>query len=459
MHNGEISYWMRTSKLSTTPQSGQLPCGRYDLAIIGGGFSGLWLAYYAQKARPTARIGIFERNEIGYGASGRNGGWVSCNVPGNRSIWERQHGIDAVRLMQRHMASTRSELVAVCSENNIDCDLYKGGRLEIAENPAQVKRLLDAYKDDIRYGLSVDEVIRLDAANVRKDYLNIQTVQSGLYYKNDLRVQPAKLARGLKNVLVTHNVHIYEGTTVSSYKTGSLSINGEQINADTIVCCTEGYSGKSFHNKLVIPIYSSIIASRPLGAEFWQQYGWRQQFLLGNAAHLFIYAQRTADDRIVIGGRGAPYGFGGAEPGDGELDGGTISTLKGNLQRFFPGEIIDVDHAWRGCMGVTRDWCTHVGFDRQTRLGEVFGFAGHGVAATNLAARTIVDRIYGTDSDLLRLPWNDHVSPPWEPEPIRWLGVHGMYRAFGFSDWYEDRTQREKTFFVAAIGKRFAKIY
>jgi glycine/D-amino acid oxidase-like deaminating enzyme len=208
----------------------------------------------------------------------------------------------------------------------------------------------------------------------------------------------------------------------------------------------------------LIPVNSSMIVTQPLSDKAWEKIGWAGMECLGDAAHTFIYAQRTSDGRIAIGGRGSPYRFASGTGGEGKTSASTVHLLHQRLSTYFPEVNFGIEHAWSGILGVTRDWCASVTFDRTTGTGSAVGYAGHGVSASNLAGRTLVDRILDRDSELLRLPWVTHKTRNWEPEPIRWLGVHGMYRLFGIADRWEESRHSTQTSLLAKFGSRLADL-
>jgi glycine/D-amino acid oxidase-like deaminating enzyme len=178
-----------------------------------------------------------------------------------------------------------------------------------------------------------------------------------------------------------------------------------------------------------------MVVTAPLPPSVWDAIGWAGREVLGDAAHAYIYAQRTADDRIAIGGRGVPYRFGSRHDVDGATPGGTVSALVAALERLFPAvRGVAVDHAWSGVLGVPRDWSATVGLDRATGLAWAGGYVGTGVAATNLAGRTLADLVLDRATGLTTLPWVDHRVRRWEPEPLRWLGVRALYTAYRAAD-------------------------
>ena len=165
---------------------------------------------------------------------------------------------------------------------------------------------------------------------------------------------------------------------------------------------------------------SSMIVTGPLSDQAWKSIGWDGFETISDEAHAYIYAQRTADGRIALGGRGVPYRFGSALDHDGAIPPATIAQLGRILRRMFPAATqAGIEHAWCGVLGVPRDWCATVTMDPRTGLGWAGGYSGHGVAAANLAGRTLADLVRGVASPLTALPWVGHRSPAWEPEPAR----------------------------------------
>jgi glycine/D-amino acid oxidase-like deaminating enzyme len=180
---------------------------------------------------------------------------------------------------------------------------------------------------------------------------------------------------------------------------------------------------------------SSMIVTEPLGADRWAEIGWEGRQTLADGAHAYLYAQRTADGRIAIGGRGVPYRFGSRTDRRGRLSRRTAAELAAGLHRLLPPtEGVDIAHAWCGVLGVARDWCPSVGVDEASGMAWAGGYVGDGVTAAYLAGLTLADLIVGSDTARTRLPWVGHVSRSWEPEPLRWAGVRGIYALYRAAD-------------------------
>ncbi|UOO93624.1 NAD(P)/FAD-dependent oxidoreductase [Vitreoscilla stercoraria] len=454
LEQDNISFWVKSAVSNGHYQDAQIPPplhgqSQFDVAIIGGGFTGLWLAYYLKKAQPEWSIAIFEANQIAYGASGRNGGWLSSHIPGLSSVFQKSgSSLDDVRLFQKEITRTVDEVKHICQLEDIDCDLYEGGMLTMSTNRAQSYRLRETYKHDLDLGFDTDDMVLLTGLQV-KEKINVAHADSGLWYRKGARIQPAKLAFGLKNVLSQLGVFMYENTPVSGFSPKHVQVAGFHIQADHVMCCTEGYTEALVRSGKVVPMNSSVIATEILPDSFWQQANWHGRELFSDASHLFFYAQRTEDNRIVIGGRGKPYQYNSQTVGHGELDRPTLDFLYGRLTQLFPYFPMKIEHSWRGSFGLTRDWCPSVSYDSNTQIGSVYGFGGSGVAGTNLAARTLCSRILKQDTALNRLPWNNFINPKWEPEPLRWTGIHTMYKLLKIADAKEHTQKPDKTTWLA----------
>jgi glycine/D-amino acid oxidase-like deaminating enzyme len=186
-----------------------------------------------------------------------------------------------------------------------------------------------------------------------------------------------------------------------------------------------------------------MIVTEPLPNYMWEELGWQGCETILDGQHRYCYLQRTADGRIAIGGRGNPYRYGSASDREGEVPRQTVDSLRARLLRLFP-ELGDVAvaAAWHGVLGVPRDWSPAVGLDRTTGIGWAGGYVGEGVAAANLAGRTLRDLVLERDSELTRLPWVGPFARSWEPEPLRFLGIHAVNALLLAADRREDRSGR-----------------
>jgi glycine/D-amino acid oxidase-like deaminating enzyme len=410
-----------------------------DVCIVGAGYTGLWTAYELLRADPSLAVVVLEREVAGFGASGRNGGWVLGEV----STGTRQRaaaGEAAVAALEAAAQDAVDEVGAACTREGIDCDFVKGGSLTVAQTAPQLERLRAAPRGEL---LDLADA----AARVR-----VAGLRGARYTPHCARVQPAKLARGLAQAVERHGVTIHEGTPALDIAPRAVRTPYGTVRARWVVRATEGYTAAlPGLGRALLPLSSSMIVTEPLDAEAWAQIGWEGRETLDDAAHAYVYAQRTADGRIAIGGRGRPYRFGSSTDRAGEIPDATVRQLRARLTRLFPmlGDV-RLDGAWTGVFGVARDWAAAVHCDRDSGLCWAGGYAGEGVAAANLAARTLRDLILERDTELVRLPWVGHGARGWEPEPLRWLAVQTVYGAFRAADAIEDRTGRPSRLATAA---------
>ncbi|MFF4378034.1 NAD(P)/FAD-dependent oxidoreductase [Kitasatospora sp. NPDC001547] len=435
--NGGVSFWYAADGV---PGAGPgLPGDRdVDVCVVGGGYTGLWTAYYLKKADPGLRIAVLEQRFCGYGASGRNGGWLYNGFAG-RGAFARTYGLRRAAAMQRLMDEAVGEVVDVAEAERIEADVVRGGVLEVARSRPQLERLRAHVEGERAYG---EGRVELLGAKEAGDRINVAGTLGGCWTRYGARIQPAKLVRGLARTVRESGIEVYEGTAVTAILPGSgyrkpraVTPHGT-VTADQVLRATEGFTaGLRGERRTWLPMNSAMVATEPLPAGFWAEAGWEGREVLGDFAHAYMYAQRTADDRIALGGRGVPYRFGSRTDSDGGTQVETVRRLRRILDRFFPAAAqARIDHAWAGVLGVPRDWCATVELDRVSGLGWAGGYVGSGVTTSNLAGRTLRDLVLGRDTELTRLPWVGHTVRRWEPEPLRWLGVHAMYAAYHAAD-------------------------
>lgn len=414
-----------------------------EVAIVGAGYTGLWTAYYLLKADPTLRIAVIEREIAGFGASGRNGGWCSALFAASHKKIARRYGRDAAHALQKEMFATVDEVGRAAAAEGIDCDFHKGGTLTLVTAPTQLDRVRKEIDEERGWGFTERDRRWLDADETAAR-IRVAGCLGAAFTPHCARVHPAKLVRGLAAVVENLGATIYEDSAVTAIAPRLVTTATGRVKAPLVVRATEGYTAQlPGHRRHLVPLYSLMIATEPLGREVWNEIGWDDYETLQDGRHLLIYAQRTADDRIAIGGRGAPYHLGSDIADRHERVDAVHDALERTLHELFPATRgARITHRWGGPLGVPRDWFSSVGLDRSTGLAWAGGYVGDGVATSNLAGRTLRDLILGHDTDLTHLPWVGHRSPRWEPEPVRWLGINAMLKVVGSADRKEARTGR-----------------
>lgn len=426
-----------------------------DVCIVGGGMTGLWTAYELRRAEPGLEVVVLEARNVGFGASGRNGGWVLGRLSGTPEAWRSRGGQQAPRAMAAAIQATVSEIGAVVERERIECDFKHGGSLIVAQSETQLARLRETQADErVAFGDDLAAVL-LDETELRSR-VAIGGGRGALYTPHCARVQPAKLVGGLADAAERAGATIYESTRAIELVPGEVRTPGGRVRARFVLRATEGYTADlEGQHRTLLPLNSSMIVTEPLSDAVWSALGWESAETILDGSYLYTYSQRTADGRIAIGGRGVPYRFGSRTDREGPVPAKTVEELRERLVALFPDlEGVTIARAWAGVLGVSRDWCPAVGLEGATGLGYAGCYAGEGVAATNLAGRTLRDLVLGRDTELARLPWVNHPARQWEPEPLRLIGARGIYALYGLADRHERRSGRSSP--IAKLADRVA---
>lgn len=413
-----------------------------DVAIVGAGYTGLWTAYYLLRENPALRVIILEREHVGFGASGRNGGWASAIIPISLPHLARLFSRDAALRLQAEMNATVDEVGRVLAAEGIAADYAKQGFVSLARTPAQLARVAPAVRAAEEFGLA-GQWRALDAEEAGR-MVGATSVLGGLHTPHCATIHPGKLVRGLARVVEGLGATIHERSPAVGIAPRRVTTPAGRVSAATIVRATEAFTCEQpGQRRAVIPLYSLVLATEPLPEADRATLRLDHRRAFNDMRHLRVYAQMTAEGRLVFGGRGAPYRFGSRISSRSELADAVHRAIRATLGDFFPAlRRARITHRWGGALGVSRDWCPSVRFDGATGLASARGYAGDGVATSNLAGRLLRDLILGRDTELTRLPIAHHASPRWEPEPLRWLGVNSALAAARIGDAEERLTGR-----------------
>jgi glycine/D-amino acid oxidase-like deaminating enzyme len=410
-----------------------------DVAIIGAGYTGLWTAYYLKRQAPGLNIAIVEAQTAGFGASGRNGGWLMGNILGEDRLLaglspeQRRASFDLLH-------SIPDEVELVIEREGIACDYRKGGVLYCAARYPEQEASLRRYLDDLyRQGLTESDYRWLSPEQLAQQ-IRVAKPYGGIYAPHVATIHPAKLVRGLASTVENMGVKIYENSPVTQWQSGSLRTAKASVRCRWIVPAVEGYATTlPPMGRYQLPVQSLIVATEPLSAATWDEIGLNRGQAFSESSRQVTYGQRTADNRLVFGARGG-YQFAGKLRHDFDL-----TTNEVELRRYLFGELfpqlknVRITHAWGGNLGMSRRFKPHMLCDHASGIALSGGYGGEGVGASNLGGRTLADLILERDTELVHQPW---VMPQggldslkaWEPEPCRWLGYNAIIRSFVHED-------------------------
>ena len=442
------SFWLETAGEDLVPRPALDGAERADVAVLGAGFTGLWTAYYLLKNNPSLRVVVLEGEVAGFGASGRNGGWCGSGFPVTPRELTRRFGREAARAMIVEMQSSVAEVGRVVEAEGIDAQYFRGGMLRVARGPSQLPAVRSAHEAYRALGLGDDYRV-LDAEECGRR-VRVTNTRGALYSPHCATVHPGRLVRGLARAVERLGGMIFEHSPVVGYETGGsprLATARGEVRAGTIVLAGEAYLSRlrELHRQ-VLPVYSLIVLTEPLAQAQWEEIGWEGREAVASNRYTVDYLSRTTDGRILFGGRGAPYHYGSRMKDPYDRHAPTHEMLRRTAKRWFPA-LADArfTHAWGGPLAVPRDWMPTMSYDPKIGVATARGYTGQGVATANLSGRTLADLILGRDTAITHLPTANHRSRPWEPEPLRWLGVRYVQRGLKRVDERAERTGEPPT--------------
>ncbi len=434
-----LSLWMDQLDESLTARPTLTADLHADVVIIGAGYTGLWTAYYLKRQAPQLRIVVLESEIAGFGASGRNGGWLMGNLLGQDNLLAEQSSA-ARKQAYDLLHGIPDEVASVLQREQIDCDYRKGGVLYCAARyPEQLSSLQSQLAEYRALGLDESDYRWLTPVDLAKQ-LQLRNAYGAIHTPHCATIQPAKLVRGLARCVTAMGVELYEQSRVTDWQSGLVRTATGSVRADWIVPAVEGYAASlpplGNHQ---LPVQSLMVATEPLSKEIWADIGLEHGQAFSENSRQVTYGQRTADDRLVFGARGG-YRFGGKLRDDFNL-----SEDERDLRRYLFSELfpqlknVRITHAWGGNLGMARRFRPHMLVDRANGIALAGGYGGEGVGASNLGGRTLADLILGQQSELTAQPWvlgEQPISrlPSWEPEPLRWLGYNAIIQSFVHED-------------------------
>jgi glycine/D-amino acid oxidase-like deaminating enzyme len=447
------SYWLAlTAYTPGPPLAGEVSV---DVVICGGGFTGLWTAIFLKRAEPALRIVVIERDSVGHGASGRNGGFATSLVQRSLAELARALGDEDARALHRAAVAAVWSLRDFVEAEGIDCDLMPNGALVVSSGPEQNERIAAEVRTAERLG--VGGLTYLDRATVQAE-IHSETFRCGLADEACVLVDPAKLVRGLRDVAVRLGVAVYEGTPVAALRQapGGVAVDtpGGRVRAERALLAANAYStGFAELRRYVLPFYSYIVLTRRLTDAEWARVGWERRQGVEDRRTFLHYPRPTIDGRILWGGRDAAYHPDGPRP-DYDRDARIFARLEETFRWTFP-QLRDVsfEHRWGGPIAVMARFIPASGWLEGHRVAYGFGYNGHGVAVSHLNGQVLRDLLLDRRTDLTELAIVRRKPIAFPPAPVRDPLVRAAVRALQRCD-DEGRPAREP-FLLRALNRLF----
>jgi glycine/D-amino acid oxidase-like deaminating enzyme len=439
------SLWWSSLDQPVTPRA---PLGRHldvDVAIVGGGFTGLWTARELLRRDPTLHVAVLEKEVCGFGASGRNGGWASGLFHVSDASVIARYGRESFDHQRHVLQEAVVELGASAQHDGIDARYVRGGTMTVARSEIQRARLRKEIATSREMGIGDEDLAWIEGADLEAHGV-VAGALGARYSPHCARIDPARLVRGLADVDEQLGAEIFENTAVTRIIPGNGDRRAEvvtvaaNVHADFVVRATEGFTPNlPRQRRTVVPLYSLMIATEVLSANFWDEVGFAHCETFADDRHLIIYGQRTSDDRIAFGGRGAPYHFGSSVETRFDSNQKVFDKLEATLRELFPMMDGSITHTWGGPLAMPRDHAPYVRVDFETGLASAGGYTGDGVVLSHVAATALADLITqpDTESAFTRLPFVQRTGRRWEFEPFRWIGINS---GLALANW-ADRTE------------------
>jgi glycine/D-amino acid oxidase-like deaminating enzyme len=433
----EKSYWLSTKDYS--PNSALSKNIEVDVAIIGGGFTGLSTAYHLKKESPFGSVALLEGEVVGFGASGRNGGFNMTLFGLTMSLTALRFGREKAKEAHLYMEKAVDLLQDLVLELNIDCDYEHPGFLRVATSEKYKKRIL--HEMEIAHSLDISGIEWIDKDALASEIKSPKYL--GAWWEPRCGIlNPAKLSWGWKEVIEPMGVDVYENTPVIKIDRGGGKIRLEtpqgSVTADKVVLATNAYSHLVEQTKRKqAPIWTHIVLTEPLSSDKMAEIGWQNRQGIEDARNLVHYYRLTADNQIVMGGRDISLSYG--DDMDKDMNEKVFAGLEENVRELFPPlKDIKFTHRWGGPVSITVDFAPAIGFVGDKNIIYSVGCMGHGVSMTHLNGKTVSDLVLEKKTELTDVFFVDRTVIPWPPEPVRTAISKTVVAAMNLQDKFTD---------------------
>ena len=398
-----------------------------DLLVVGGGYSGLWTALIAKERDPGRDVVLVEGREVGWAASGRNGGFCAASLTHGLS-----NGItrwpDEIAKLEELGARNLDAIEEAVARYGLDCDFERSGEIDVATEPHQAAELREWYQELERRGLA-EGIEFLDTAAVREQ-VDSPTFLAGLHDRRGVAMlHPAKLAWGLKRACVELGVRVYEHTpalALKAYGAGMAvrtpygSVRARRVALGTNIFPSLVKRVRAF----TVPVYDYALMTEPLTDGQLASIGWKNRQGLGDSANQFHYFRLSADNRILWGGYDAIYPYGGRVRAEYDDRPETYAKLAEHFFTCFPQlEGLRFSHAWGGAIDTCSRFSAFFGSAHHGKVAYAAGYTGLGVGATRFGAEVMLDLLAGERTERTELEMVRRKPLPFPPEPFAWTGI------------------------------------
>lgn len=415
----QACYWLAARPKQE--RSGPGPQERAEVAIVGAGFTGLWVAYFLKTLKPDAAVIVVDQGVTGYGASGRNAGMISNCIDHSHHLAIHHFGLDEARRLASVGLANIKELAQFAQ----DCDLELNGQLAVALSEEQAENLPGLLKAAELVEIPGYEL--LDAGQV-KQRLACPLYRGGVYLPGGGTINPIKLIDKLVSWLEERGVRIFENCPVAAVRGSTLELaGGKVINADRVILATDAYSHKLLPGLIwrFIPLYDYILVSEPLKAEELSLLGWRGREGVTDCRNFFNYYRLTADNRILWGTSEAQYYAPNGVGPQYDHSPAHYQSLKDSFKRHFPQlESVTWTYSWGGPIASTTRLTPFFGTAYGEKLFYGLGYTGHGLGSTRVAGKILAHMALSRSSELFKLQLVERQPMPYPPEPLRSLAVN-----------------------------------
>ncbi|MFH8438642.1 NAD(P)/FAD-dependent oxidoreductase [Streptomyces sp. NPDC018007] len=408
-----------------------------DLLVVGGGYSGLWTALIAKERDPDRDVVLIEGHEVGWAASGRNGGFCAASLThGLANGVERWPG--EIAKLEELGERNLDAIEAAVARYGIDCEFERTGEIDVATEPHQLQELREWHEEIVKLGITGVDFLDRDALRAEVDS---PTFLGGLWDRRGVAMlHPAKLAWGLKRACRELGVRIYEHTRgldlVRSGTGMALRTPYGRVFARRVALGTNIFPSLVKRVRpYTVPVYDYALMTEPLTPRQLESIGWKGRQGLGDSANQFHYFRLSADNRILWGGYDAIYPYGGKLNADLDQRPETFLKLAEQFFTCFPQlSGVRFSHAWGGAIDTCSRFTAFFGTAHRGRVAYAAGYTGLGVGSTRFGAEVMLDLLSGEETERSRLEMVRSKPMPFPPEPFAWAGIEITRRSLARAD-------------------------